>query len=126
MNKICILCGKEFEPKPHQGKRRFCYDKHFGKCEWCGKRFEITDLNHPQKTCSAECRGKLRTQNAQQTSLAKYGVKNAGYTAESQSKIKTTCLAKYGTEHYFASDIGKQRVKESMIQKYGVDNPWKL
>lgn len=125
MKKICKLCGKEFEPKPHQGKRLVCYEDHYATCEVCNKQFKIQDFNYPSRTCSTECRAILRRRNAEATSLERYGVRNAGYTPESKAKIEATNLAKYGNKHYFASETAKSHNREVWLDHYGVDNPQK-
>lgn len=119
----CILCGKEFNPKTKTAK--ICYDDHYKTCPVCGKSFLISRNNYKQKTCSTACSRILRKKHAEETSLKKYGVKNAGYTKESIEKIKATNLKKYGTEAYFSSDIAKERNKKIWQEKYGVDNPQK-
>lgn len=120
MVKTCVLCGKQFEAKTKTAK--ICYDKHFRNCVVCGKQFELKRSYLKQQTCSAKCSKVLRKQHAEQTSLEKYGVKNAGWTKKSQAKIKATNREKYGSDTFFSSDIGKAKIKESNLEKYGVEN----
>ena len=114
--KYCKLCGQPFKPK---GKKVFCDRKHLAKCEWCGKEFELVDLHYPHRTCSPECRRALRKQNAEKTSLEKYGVKNAGGIAESKAKVNATCQRKYGVNWPGQADIQKQHVQETFEKNGG-------
>lgn len=137
----CKLCGKPFLA---EGRNMYCKDTHYGICEVCGKRFVINDIHYPERTCSPECRGKLRKKNAEQTSLKRYGVKNAGGTAESKAKVQATCREKYGVDWPGQAEIQKQHVRETFeknggnpmqrqeckeksektcIEKYGAKNP---
>ena len=116
----CILCGKEFEAKNKNAK--ICYDDHYKTCEICGKKFKVNRNYYKQKTCSSKCSKLLRKKNAENTSLKLYGVKNAGYTEESQNKIKATNLQKYGVECTFQSKEVKEKIVKTNIKKYGVPN----
>lgn len=123
--KICLLCGNQFET--NSKIKKYCDSIHRRKCKVCGKEFAI-DLHYvKQQTCSKECARSLRKQNAENTSLEKYGVKNAGYTKQSQEKIRNTCREKYGVDYPGQSYVSKQHVKEAFIRKYnGIDNPMKI
>lgn len=94
-------------------------------CPICGKSYFVSRYGYQKKTCSTACSRILRKQHAEETSLKKYGVKNAGWTKESIEKVKATNLKKYGSEAYFSSDIAKERNKKIWQEKYGVDNPQK-
>lgn len=120
---ICILCGKEFIPKTKTAK--ICYEDHYKTCPVCGKSFLLNRNNYKQQTCSLECSRILRKKHAEETSLTKYGVKNAGWTKESQEKARETNQKRYGSDTYFSSDIAKVKNKKIWQEKYGVDNPQK-
>lgn len=94
-------------------------------CPVCGKSYFVPKSGYQKKTCSTECSKTLRKQHAEETSLKKYGVKNAGGTKESLEKSKATNLKKYGAESYFASETAKEHNKRVWQEKYGVDNPQK-
>lgn len=115
--KICILCGQPFTPRYKNSK--CCTRPHYRTCEWCGKEFLIKDVHYPDRTCSAECRRQLRKKNAEATSLQKYGVKNAGGTAESKAKTNETCLAKYNVMWPGQAEIQKQHVKATFDRQGG-------
>ena len=121
MIKICKLCGKEFETTT---PRVTCFDQHYRICPICGKEFEIF-YPYPRKCCSDTCSRKLRKLNAEKTCLEQYGMKNSGFSKESQTKIKKSNLAKYGTEWSFQSDEVKSKIRNTLISRYGVDNPQK-
>lgn len=121
MLKTCKLCGEQFE---YNGNRKICFKQHYYTCKVCGKQYPINSTQF-NVCCSKECSRKLRKQNAEATSLLRYGVKNAGYTKESQEKIKKTNLERFGTEYAFQSDTLKEKIRRSNLEKYGVDNPMK-
>lgn len=121
--KICKYCGKEFETT--SPVKKFCDRPHYNICEYCGKTFEIKNIHYISRTCSRECEGKLRRDHAQATSLELYGVKNAGYTEESQEKIKNTNQKRYGVDYTFQAESVKKNIQKTMMEKYGVDNPMK-
>ncbi len=112
----CKLCGTLFNAT---GKNMYCSNVHKGICEVCGAEFIIHNVHTPDRTCSVECRKLLRKKNAEKTSLEKYGVKNAGFTKESQAKINETCLKKYGVEWAGQSEIQKSHVKETFDKNGG-------
>lgn len=137
----CKLCGKPFLAK---GKNLYCSDTHYGTCEVCGNQFIIHNVHYPDRTCSIECRHQLRKKHAEATSLEKYGVKNAGGTAESKAKVNATCRAKYGVDWVGQAEIQKKHVaetfeknggnpmqrqecrekaKKTCLEKYGAENP---
>ncbi len=65
----------------------------------------------------------LHVQNIEKSCLAKYGVKNAGWTKESQEKIKKTHIERYGEEwgaHKLEST--KEKRKETCKEIYGHEN----
>ena len=123
--KTCLLCGNKFTT--NSKVKKYCDSAHYRKCIVCGNDFTV-DLHYVKRqTCSQKCARLLRKQNAETTSLEKYGVKNAGYTKESQAKIKRTCQEKYGVEYPGQSEISKQHCKEAFMRKYnGIDNPMKV
>ena len=53
---ICKYCGKEFQG---YGSQEYCTDKHYAKCEVCGKEFEVNP-KCPNRCCSKECKAQLR------------------------------------------------------------------
>lgn len=122
--KLCEICGKEFLAKTKSQK--YCNCEHHRKCVVCGNDFIVDTHYVKRKTCSKQCAKLLRKSNAETTSLQKYGVKNAGYTEQSQKKIKATCEAKYGVEHVSQAESCKQHMKDSFMHKYGTDNPMKV
>ena len=121
MKKICEYCGQPFETK--YSKAKYCKRVHYNKCAWCGKEFAFTV--HPAytpKTCSEECNKLYSKQQREKTTMERYGVKNAGFTEESQRKIKQHSLEKYGTEWVTQSDEFKEKAKKTCLEKYGVEN----
>lgn len=120
MIKICKFCGQPFET--NYKTKKFCNRPHFKQCERCGKTFQILDIHYPDRFCSAECRNIYSKEKREATTLARYGVKNAGWTAESQEKIKAYNLAKYGTEWSFQAEEVKEKIKQTNLERYGVKN----
>lgn len=115
--KICPICNNEFEPTHY--KQRFCKNKHFSKCEICGKEIEQKNLLNIKKACSKECRLKVRGK----TNLEKFGVENPFSSGEIKEKIKQTNIKKYGAEHRLKNKSEVEKQKQSNILKYGVENP---
>lgn len=54
--RLCKECGKEFECR---GTQAYCNDKHYRKCEVCGKQF-IWNHTNPKRCCSRICSAILR------------------------------------------------------------------
>ncbi len=108
---ICKICGEPFIPLRH--KQNVCDKEHTSICQFCGKKFVITNIHYIHKTCSVECSRRLRKQNAEFTSMQKYGVKNAGGTDESKIKTNMTCKRKYGVDWPGQSETCKQHIKET-------------
>lgn len=136
--KICKLCGKPYFPD--SSHKTICSDKHYRKCEVCGKEFLITMPSNSQKCCSPECTIQKRKttmekrygvpyaiQNAEikkkseLSTLHHYGVLHAAQSADVKEKMKQTCQEKYGTDSVFASNEFKQKSKETCLSKYGVE-----
>ena len=122
VEKICILCGEHFQGNKNS---KVCNREHYRKCKVCDKEFKISKTYLNQQTCSKKCANELSKRNREKTTLDRYGVKNAGWTKESQEKIKSHNLEIYGSEYFFQSEEGKSKIRKSLIDKYGVDNPQK-
>lgn len=118
--KICKFCGKEFIAKCKD--TTVCYEPHTVTCKVCGKEFTFKDRTYFHITCSRKCANILGKQNRELTSLDRYGVKNAGYTEESQKKIKEHNLEKYGVEWSFQSEDVKDKIRKTNLERYGVEN----
>lgn len=120
-NRTCRLCGKPFvATRPGMW---ICSDPHFRKCEWCGEEFEVNDkFNYEKRTCSRKCANALGKKNREATTLARYGVKNAGYTEASRQKAIQSCLLKYGVEFPGQAEIQKEHSRATCMEKFGVPN----
>ena len=71
--KTCLLCGNKFTT--NSKVKKYCDSAHYRKCIVCGNDFTV-DLHYVKRqTCSQKCARLLRKQNAETTSLEKYGVK---------------------------------------------------
>ena len=120
-HKICILCGKEFTTT--YSKRSYCYDTHYKKCEVCGKEFVVRKTSIGQKCCSRTCADILGKINREKTCMKKYGVSNAGWTADSQRKIKDYNQEHYGSDWFFQTNEFKSSAQQTNLERYGVKNP---
>lgn len=120
MIKQCKYCGKSFET--NRKNVVFCKGPHFNTCVHCGKTFQINNVHYPEQCCSIECRNAYAKHRREETNLKKYGVKNSGWTAESQEKIKQYNLDKYGTEWATQSAEFKEKTKQTCLERYGVEN----
>lgn len=118
--KVCILCGKEFVPKTNAQK--VCNEKHYRKCEICGKEFEITRPSNSQRCCSKECSAVKR----KQTMLERHGVEYAQQSAEIRAKSEATNLRKFGYAHAAQSQEIKNKEKAIFQERYGVDTPFQM
>lgn len=118
--KVCILCGKEFVPKTNAQK--VCNEKHYRKCEICGKEFEITRPSNSQRCCSKECSAIKR----KQTMLERHGVEYAQQSAEIRAKSEATNLRKFGYAHAAQSQEIKDKEKAIFQERYGVDTPFQM
>lgn len=58
----------------------------------------------------------------QQTVREKYGVNNIFQAATTKEQIKQTCLERYGTTHYNKTEESKEKYKTTCLAKYGVDH----
>ena len=70
----CIICGKEFVPKPYN--RKVCYEDHHHKCPVCGKDIICNDPKRQNCACSRKCGQILGNESRKQSNLQKYGVEN--------------------------------------------------
>ena len=77
-------------------------------------------------SCSNDCKN---SHNVVKKRLDKFeeihGIRNKGWTEESQNKIKQTNLKKYGCENPFQNEDIKNKIKQTNIKKYGVDHVMK-
>lgn len=116
MIKTCKLCGKQFEST--SGRKTICDDKHYTKCVICGKQIEIKYKDYIPKTCSTECRMKLKDQ----TCLEKYGTRDPGNSEAAKEKRRQTNLSRYGVDNPSKSKEVVNKIKDTWIAKYGVEN----
>lgn len=116
MIKTCKLCGKQFETS--SGRKTVCNDKHYTTCVICGSQIEIKYPEYIPKTCSMECRMKLRDQ----TCLEKYGTKDPGNSEAAKEKRRQTNLARYGVDNPSKSREIVSKIKNTWMDKYGVEN----
>ncbi len=56
------------------------------------------------------------------TSMSRYGVKNSGWSKESQQKIRETMLEKYNATSAFKSEIIKEKIKQTNKKNFGYEN----
>ena len=67
----------------------------------------------------------LHVEAIQKECMKKYGLKNGGWTKESQDKIKKTNLKKFGVEFSMQNPTVKLKSIETIKDRYGVDNVFK-
>ena len=138
--------------KYHKIKTKDYYDRFFkkeneGLCENCGEQTILLSIAKGyNKYCSRECCNndpnriikikitkKLKynnenynnRENADQTCLKKYGVKNVSSSEIIKKKKIETCLKNHGVENYTTTDEYKEKTKKTCLEKYNVDNPSK-
>lgn len=139
MNKICEICGQEFETK--SSRRKICYREHKRKCLICGKEFAVKDWPYSQKVCSNK---NCKAQYVRDTSTSK--LKTCEYCG---AEFKPTSpRQKYCTNTHYAtckvcgksfevinlsnipstcSASCEQKLREqTMLAIYGVSNIMKL
>lgn len=85
MQKICVLCGKEFETKVYN--RSVCYEDHYHPCPVCGKPVLSNDPNRQNSCCSRKCGYELAKLSRDKSVMEKYGVDNVSKLNEVRSKI---------------------------------------
>jgi hypothetical protein len=77
-------------------------------------------------TCSRKCQ---HADNVVRRRLDRFeeihGVRNKGWTEESQQKIKETNIKKFGCENPFQNEDVKKKIRKTNLEKYGVDIPMK-
>lgn len=105
-----------------KAKRKETIKEHFGDENWApgkvaayqekAKRIQAEHLADPVFAQSVK-------DKRAETNLQRYGVENAGWTEESQTKIKATNLERYGVEWSGANSAIKEEIKESQITTYG-------
>lgn len=117
--RLCRRCQKkitEYNPRLHGYCSYRCKETKEHICAVCGRLYEGTG-----KTCSNECKTKLR----EQTNLERYGTTNVSKSDLIKEKRKKTNLEKYGVEFIGQSEEKREKRKQTSLEKYGVDNPSK-
>jgi hypothetical protein len=61
-------------------------------------------------------------EKSRQTVRKKYGVDNVFQASATKEQIKQTCLERYGTTHYNKTAESKEKHKTTYLAKYGVDH----
>lgn len=130
--KKCEWCGELFNPK--NNTQKYCSRTHYAKCVVCGNYY-IIDLTKQDKrvTCSDECLKKLQSEKcafrdedvrkrAEETMLAKYGVRRPAQNSDVQAKMRATTKERYGVEHFTQNhDAYVAKAIETNRIKYGTD-----
>ena len=119
-SKICTLCGKEFIPTSNA--QRVCSDKHYRKCEICGKMFEIKRPSNSQLCCSKRCTSEKR----KRTMLERHGVEYAQQSQEIRDKSIQTNIRKFGYPSAAQSPEIKDKERKIFQERYGVDSPFQM
>ena len=120
--------------KTHKMATRAFYDEYVktpteGTCAVCGTPTKYRDLMVGYKTtCSHKCGSILLKNDAEKmalkkahteaTSMARYGVKNGGGSAQALQKSKETNLAKRGVEYAMQDPAVKQKTAETFMDRY--------
>lgn len=142
MTKICAYCGKEFEPSGrNKSRQKYCKGPHYNTCEVCGKVFEVHNINEGiSKTCSVECRNKLKILKLRKTIKDRYDVDNVSKVPEIRKKINIslsaksketkkkrdkTMLQRYGVKYSMQCSELRQKIFQTNQSKYGCTNPAK-
>lgn len=89
--KICVICGAEFEPRPHN--RSVCYNDHHHPCPVCGKDVVCNDLKRQECACSRRCGSQLANATRVNTALERYGVTNVSRVEDVRKKISENLKA---------------------------------
>lgn len=104
-----------------------CYSQEIPKCPICGNDCGYRRYKHPNiiflNTCgNIDCIKKLVILKSEQTSIKKYGCRNAGQSKQAQEKRKKTCIEKYGVPNIGQAKEIKEKIKRTCIEKYGITN----
>ena len=96
-------------------------------CENCNEVFTIK-RNRSGNTrilmcCSPHCINSISKGRREQTTLKRYGVKNAAQSDTIKAKIKQVNLDRYGTESPGNTKEARDKARKTWMEKYGVDNP---
>jgi endogenous inhibitor of DNA gyrase (YacG/DUF329 family) len=106
-------------------QRKYCLRNNIielPKCEICNNGvYFIRTHNNYSKTCSPECKEKLKMLNRSKTNIERYGHENPAHGEKAKEKIKETNLKKYDVDHNFKSPLVKELIKKTCIEKYGVE-----
>jgi hypothetical protein len=140
----CKICKKEFKKtglKYHlthshkisdkeyykrflmQNNENIC--KMYGKIQTCKKEKPFVSLSRGFYTyCSLKCMAndndiKNKKEN---TSIERYGFKNAAKNEEVKLKAKKTNIEKFGVIHPLQLQEFKEKVKQTNLERYGVEN----
>lgn len=89
--KICVICGAEFEPRPHN--RSVCYNDHHHPCPVCGKDVVCNDPKRQECACSRQCGSQLANATRMNTALERYGVTNVSRVEDVRKKISENLKA---------------------------------
>ena len=141
---VCAECQKPFGTvralsthigKCHGSDAKTYYDVYLkeageGTCPVCGKPTKFRSLGEGYKVCcSHACFGKhfsadtekvkARNAKSEATSMARYGVKNAGGTKEALEKAQQTNLARRGVRWNMQSSAVVEKSRETCVEKYG-------
>ena len=123
---VCQVCGKPTQFRSLvEGYRNACSSK----CSWQIMKSDSARLAERLEKTKATCLERYGTTNggaskvaqekAQQTNLAKRGVRFASQDPSVKQRTKDTCVKRYGSTTFVHSDIGKQVVKETNLERFG-------
>ena len=138
---ICEECGQTYKligslarhiKQKHDSKQyiiKWIKEDSDGKCKICGKETNFQNfVRFYQKTCSEECKFKLRSKNMasnerqekiKKANLKKYGVEYSMQSPDYLKKMNDASSEKYGVSNVFQSEIIKEKCKKTKLEKHG-------
>jgi hypothetical protein len=139
MNKICIICGEEFETK--SSRRSICYKEHIRKCLICGQEFVVKTWPFDQQICSNKhCKARyVRDLSNSKTKRCEYcgaefkpNSPRQKYCSGPHYATCQICGAKFELASLVnppstcSSECAAKLRERTMVEEYGVDNIMKL
>ena len=98
----------------------------YPRCRVCGKPTKFINLKTGYREfCSTKCMNSCDSiqERKAQTSIKRYGVRNAMQNDEVKKKLQSTLVERYGVDNISKSNIFHESRKRTCLEKYGVEHP---
>lgn len=115
---VLTFPGESFAEKLYN----YFYDNPQHICPTCGKPTKFRSITTGySEFCSVKCSycSESRLKKIQETTLKKYGVKNASQSDEIKNKKRETCIKNYGVTSGLKL---KEKCEKTILERYGVKN----